>query len=41
MGVLECAFKFMELSRFALAYVADKKLMMNRFEVGLNPSLKE
>jgi len=38
---LEYASKFMELSRFAPAFVADEKLKMNRFEAGLNPNLKE
>ena len=40
MSVLECGSKFMEFSHFATAYVADKKLRMNRFEVRLNPGLK-
>ena len=41
MTVLEYAFKFIEISRFYPAYVADEKLKMNRFEVGLNPGIKE
>ena len=41
MSVLEYASKFMELSRFAPALVAGKRLKMNRFEVGLNPTIKE
>jgi len=41
MSVFQYASKFMELSRFALAYVADEKLRMNQFEAGLNLSLKE
>jgi len=41
MSVLEYAFKFMELLCITPAYVADKKLSMNRFEVGINLSLKE
>ena len=41
MSVLEYASKFLELSHFALTYVADERLQMNRFEVGLNPRLKE
>jgi len=39
--VLEYASKFMELSRCALAFVADERLKMNRFEAGLNPGIKE
>jgi len=35
MSVLEYASKFMELSRF------DERLKMNRFEAGLNPTIKE
>ena len=31
----------MELSRFTPAYIADKKLRINWFEVELNPGLKE
>ena len=41
MSVLEYVSKFMELSRFAPSFVADKKLKMNRFEAGLNPNLRE
>jgi len=41
MSILEYASKFMELSRFAPASVADEKLKMNRFEAGLNPTIKE
>jgi len=41
MNVLEYASKFMELSRFVPAFVAEKRLKMNRFEVGLNPTIKE
>jgi len=41
MSVLEYASKFMELSHFAPVYGADEKLRMNRFEVALNPGLKE
>ena len=41
MSVLEYASKFMELSHFSPAYVADEKLRMNWFEAGLNPGLKE
>jgi len=36
MSVLEYAFKFIKLSRFTLAFVADEKLKMNLFEPGLN-----
>ena len=39
--MLEYASKFMELSHFAPAFVADKRLKMNRFEAGLNPDIKE
>jgi len=41
MSVLEYASKFMELSRFAPAFVADERLKMNRFEARLNPTIKE
>jgi len=41
MSVLEYDSKFMELSPFALTFVADKKLMMKHFELRLNPNLKE
>ena len=40
-GVLEYASKFMELLRFALAFIADERLKMNWFEAGLNPTIKE
>jgi len=39
--VLEYASKFMELSRFSPAFVADERLKMNRFEAELNPIIKE
>ena len=39
--MVEYASKFMELSRFAPAFVADERLNMNRFEAGLNPGVKE
>jgi len=32
---------FMELLRFVPAHMAYEKLRMNRFQAGLNPSLKE
>jgi len=41
MSVLEYASKFMELSRFVPAIVTDERLKMNRFEAGLNPTIKE
>ena len=41
MSVLEYASKFMELSRFASAFVADERLKMNRFKTWLNPTIKE
>jgi len=41
MSVLEYASKFMELPRFAPAFVADETLKKNRFEAGLNPNIKE
>ena len=41
MSVLEYASKFIELSRFAPAFVVDERLKMNRFEAGLNPTIKE
>jgi len=41
MSVLEYASKFMELSQFAPAFIADEKLKMNWFEAGLNPTIKE
>ena len=40
MSVLEYASKFMELSRFAPACVADERLKMNRIKAGLNPTIK-
>jgi len=40
-SVLEYASKFIELSRFVLAFIADEMLKMNRFEAGLNPTIKE
>ena len=39
--MLVYASKFMELSCFASAFIADKRLKMNRFETGLNPDIKE
>ena len=41
MSVLEYASKFMQLSQFAPAFVADERLKMNRFEAGLNSTIKE
>ena len=41
MSVVEYTSKFMELLRFAPTFVADERLMMNRFEAGLNPTIKE
>jgi len=41
MSVLEYASIFMELSRLAPAFVANNRLKMNWFEVGLNPTIKE
>jgi len=41
MSVLEYILKFMELSRFAPAYVVDERLKTNRFRARLNPRLKE
>ena len=40
MSVLKCASKFMELSRFAPAFVADERLKMNWLEAELNPTIK-
>jgi len=34
MSVLEYTSKFMELSRFTLVFVADKRLKMNTFKSG-------
>ncbi|XP_074289104.1 uncharacterized protein LOC141614244 [Silene latifolia] len=41
MSVMEYAAKFMELSRFAPHMVATEELRMNRFERGLNWSLRD
>ena len=41
MSLLEYALKFIELSQFAPTFVADERLKMNRFEAGLNPTIKE
>jgi len=41
MSVLEYTSKFMELSCFAPAFVADERLKMTQFEVGPNPNIKE
>jgi len=41
MTMLGYASKFMELFRFALAFLADKRLKMNWFKVGLNLAPKE
>jgi len=41
MSVLKYAFKFLELSHFASAFVADQRLKMNHFEARLNPNSKE
>ena len=41
MSILEYASKFMELSHFSPVFVADERLKMNRFEAGLNPTIKE
>jgi len=41
MSVLKYASKFMELSRLALAFVADERLKMNQFEEGMNLTIKE
>jgi len=41
MSVLEYASEFMELSQFALAFVADERMKMNQFEAQLNPTIKE
>ena len=40
MSVLEYASKFMELSQFVPAFVDGERLKMNRFETGLNPTIK-
>ena len=41
MSVLEYTLKFMQLSRFATTFVVDERLKMNRFEAGLNSTIKE
>ena len=41
MSALMYASKFMELSRFIPAFVADERLKMNRFKARLNPNIKE
>jgi len=41
MSVLEYASKFVELSGFSPTFIADERLKMNRFEAGLNPTIKE
>jgi len=41
MSILKYASKFVELSHVTPTFVADKRLKMNRFEVGLNPTIKE
>jgi len=41
MSVLKYASKFIELSQFTSAFIADEWLKMPRFEVGLNPTIKE
>jgi len=41
MSVLEYASKFIELSHFAPAFVADERLKMNRFEAWINLGIKE
>ena len=38
--MLEYASKFIEISRFVLAFVADEWLKMNSFKVELNPDIK-
>ena len=40
-SVIGYASKFMELLRLASAFVADERLKINRFEAGLNPTIKE
>ena len=39
--MLEYASKFMEISPFAPAFVADERLRINYFEAGINPDIKE
>ena len=41
MSVLEYASKFKELSHFGLTLVVDERLKMNRFEVGIKPTITE
>ena len=41
MSLLEYAYKFMELSYFAPAFIEDEKLKMNRFDARFNSNLKE
>ena len=41
LSILEYASKFMELSRFVSAFIANERLKMNRFEAGLNPTIKK
>ena len=41
MSVLEYASRFMKLSYFTPAFVADKRLKINRFEARLNPGIRE
>jgi len=41
MSVLEYASKFMKLSYLAPAFIADERMKMNRFEIVLNPTIKE
>ena len=41
MSVLEYTSRFMELSQFAPAFVVDERLKMNRFEAGLNSTVKK
>jgi len=41
MRVLKYASKFMKLSQFSPAFISDKRLKMNRFNAGLNPTIKE
>ena len=40
MSVLEYASKLIELPRFILAFVADKRLKMNCLKARLNPDIK-
>jgi len=40
MSVVEYASKFMKLSQFAPAFVADERLKMNQFKAGLNRTIK-